>query len=633
MVSEMKLGVGRVFLMLVLAGALGFGTTAQGRSRGKRVVPLTATGKAFEGDVKKIILEYLTGADTKKAREKIDHLFEAAVAYLPKSDLRVLRDIVFVRKLTEQMGKLEEGQVKGVLRIFKKHPRLAYALVYQIKKADRLKKVYEILIRLNEKLGKDLDKFANLAAAVCVVHDQRVTHRINENSTTAMDPLVVYAYYRKNYRSMKFDLLNMPVEHLIYVVDNAVSLNEMNWALANYKRHRAVGRLFFEIRYDYDHFKKGRKKRVTVEGWNLPNIKRYGGVCADQAYFSVAVGKSIGVPTCYTIGKGGSVAHAWVGYLRGRGRRGYWDFNSGRYAEYQGVKGHVTNPQTNRRIADSLVSINAQLLENDQLDRQRAGAYVYAAEFLSERAKSKKAWRVEFPEDLLGKEGLDSGRRGQVRLAKGEDIRGLVIAGLKASNANIAGWQLVGKMALAGQLSLKDKRFWAGMVNKFCGRYYPDFALEILEPMIKSVADVREQDKLWEGIFGSFRGRKDLAGRVRLLQGEMWEKHKDSRKAGICYLDVVKRFANDGPFAMTALKRAEASLVKINRGGDAVLELYKIAWRGCKKPKKSAFSDQSNYYKIGLGYANRLGAAGYGRDAQIVRAEIDTILYTRNKKR
>ena len=63
-------------------------------------------------------------------------------------------------------------------------------------------------------------------------------------------------------------------------------------------------------------------KKVTAAGWSLPNILQHGGVCADQAYFAVTVGKSIGVPTAYTIGLGGEVGHAWVGFLQARGKRG-----------------------------------------------------------------------------------------------------------------------------------------------------------------------------------------------------------------------------------------------------------------------------------------------------------------------
>ena len=56
-----------------------------------------------------------------------------------------------------------------------------------------------------------------------------------------------------------------------------------------------------------------------------------------------------------------------------------------------------------------------------------------------------------------------------------------------------------------------------------CGSKYPDFAWAIIEPMILTVDEVKEQDRLWTAAFGIFQGRSDLAASVRMAQARMWE--------------------------------------------------------------------------------------------------------------
>lgn len=82
---------------------------------------------------------------------------------------------------------------------------------------------------------------------------------------------------------MFFGVRNVPAELLAWVVDTTAAIEEMQWALAKYRGDPAVGSRFFDIEYDYAAFKTGATKKVTEAGFNLPNILKHGGVCADQA--------------------------------------------------------------------------------------------------------------------------------------------------------------------------------------------------------------------------------------------------------------------------------------------------------------------------------------------------------------
>ena len=57
---------------------------------------------------------------------------------------------------------------------------------------------------------------------------------------------------------------------------------------------------------------------------------------------------------------------------------------------------------------------------------------------------------------------------------------------------------------------------------------------------------------------------------------------------------------------------------------DKVLALYDRAFSGIKRPPNMAgpFYRQSNYYRVGTRYANRLQRAGFGLQAAAVQSKI-----------
>ena len=86
------------------------------------------------------------------------------------------------------------------------------------------------------------------------------------------------------------------------------------------------------------------------------------------------------------------------------------------------------------------------------------------------------------------------------------------------------------------------------------------------------------------------------------------------RKAGQCYEDVINRFANAGPFVLDALRGAEELLGDDRR---RVLTLYQQAWNRINRPPNMAgvFFRQTNWYRVGDRYGQRLQEAGLHTDA------------------
>jgi hypothetical protein len=185
----------------------------------------------------------------------------------------------------------------------------------------------------------------------------------------------------------------------------------------------------------------------------------------------------------------------------------------------------------------------------------------------------------------------------------------LLEVGLRRCPAYAAGWFALRDMA--GEMSVADKRRWAGVLDHLCGKQYPDFSLDILRPMVETIDDPREQDGLWNTLVTNFHARPDLQAEVRFAQGAMWEKAGDRAKAWEAYQDIIARLADDGPFAVEAVRRC-AKLLDEGGKKDQVLPLLAGTWSKLKKPGKMApeFRRQSNWFRVGVLYAARLKDSG-----------------------
>ena len=160
-------------------------------------------------------------------------------------------------------------------------------------------------------------------------------------------------------------------------------------------------------------------------------------------------------------------------------------------------------------------------------------------------------------------------------------------------------------------------------MHNLCGERYPDFYFAILAPMIRSIENVKEQDALWKKALSLFGRRHDLAAGVLDQRARMWQAAGEPARAGRQYELIIERYANAGPFVLRALSSAERILVE-GRQPRKVLELYDQAYRRIDRPKQSAgpFFRQSNFFKVGRRYAERLDGAGLGRQAAMIRREI-----------
>ncbi len=580
--------------------------------------PAVAPTVAQKADA--ILTQLAADGDTAAAHDAANQLLLQTAIYRPTTATDAWAEAGFAISLTRLFVKAELDDPAAVTARLLARPRAARELAYLAEpQGDDLKKVFALFLKLDDAFGPDTDAFPGLTAALCVVHDRPITRHINENQVSATDPLALFRYYRDHEDKMLFGVRDVPGPLLVWVVDSTEPIPQMNWALDEYAGDRAVGRRFFDIDYDDNHFRRGAPKKVTQAGFSLSNIRKFGGVCADQAYFAVQVGKAIGVPTTYTRGRDGDVSHAWVGYFEQRGRTGGWNFSEGRYSTYQGVRGIVEHPQFGGAVDDSLVSVLAEAITLPPPQRYAAAAMVNGALLLNAVASQDgfDPHVVKPPPPQL------AGNAHPLRTAAFEDGLVLIQQALAIDPGYTAGWFSVADLAEEGKLTEAQKRKWAESVTRLCGDRYPDFAVLILRPILASIDDPDTQHKIWDNAFSQFRSRKDLAAEIRMIQGKLWEDHDQYAKAADAYEDVIRKFANDGPFVIDALERFEALLDRAGRP-ERIPVLYRETFRELDLPDRMAamFADQSNYYRVGSRYVDLLESTGDTRTAGRVRAEI-----------
>lgn len=551
------------------------------------------------------------GGDFAAASATVSALWDWTCVNVPADQPEVILEVASAQRMMGHLTKFN-GDKKGLLAFLRASPRLANALAFQIvaSDADEPAAALAVLDALRAKFpAAQLEAFANLTAAICVVYDRPVVKQVNENKGEGVSAAEAFQFYTTFESRMVFPPRTMPVELLVYTIDPGAKLDELAWALNRYGGQRDVGPRYSEIHYDNDHFKRGKEKKVTTEGFNLFNIKKYGGICADQAHFASTVGKAIGVPAVVDAGQGSGVAHAWLGYLKKQGRRVEWNFDAGRYNEYEDIRGSVIDPQTGAQMPDGTLALTAEAIGVPDAARQASTAFVDAAQRLRKLTGTPSPTGLEIAGKLAARTG------------SADDRLALLQAALTLYSANHNAWNTLRAMASAKELTLEQKKLWAESLQRLCGERYPDFTLAVLIPMIQTVDDVAQQGSMWEAVYKGLRmSRPDLAAEVLIEQGKMWDKADAPDKAYNCFTSAAYQFISKSPASVEALERCETMLQKRHAQGE-VLATYANAWKRLTKPKDMAreFLAQSNWYRVGTRYAELLDADGQGRKAEQVR--------------
>ena len=529
-----------------------------------------------------------------KQKELSAKVRESLVALVPQ---------VACWQLARLVVSVVEAEQPAVAGEFLAHPRFARALALVVEpEQEEPARVVRMARALMAQRSPLVERYPELAAAIAVVLDVPLVMQVNENVAHGADPLAVFDHFVVNERRMFFGLRGIAPELLVYLVDVAASPDELAWAVAQFAGHPAAGDLYDKVEYDFDYLEKGSPKKVTAAGWDLRNILRYGGICADQAYFATTVAKAIGVPAVYTTATDGVLSHAWIGFVASAGRNPRWS-ETGRFGSYQAVEGLIRDPQTMRGVSNTQMPMLVQYGIESAEDREFAASLRIAARKVLGNPAAKVA-----PTPELVTKSLEL-----TRLA------------VRACLTDPRSWALVGAAAKSGAMTTEQKSVWASDILELCGASYPEYALRTISPMIDSISDPVEQHAALDGAYEIFQDRGDLAGQILLQQASLFERDGELPAAGRCYETILTRYPNDGPFAITALQKASAILGAVSNVSGNVT-LHDRAFRSMEVPEgiSPQFARQSNWFRSGLMLVQALRIAGRERDAQLLEQRMAT---------
>lgn len=246
-------------------------------------------------------------------------------------------------------------------------PKLRNALLNSLHPADDHAKALAIYLSLYQAHPEHFTAYHSLAAAYAIVFDQPFHrdwphHQVSRAALPVGDTDVGtrFEYYvnANEARDLEYDLRKLPPHLLKHVVDSIVEISELTWVKAETKfKLRNIDEAFNSISYDFSRVNGAAQYHWPYEKYRLSDIRSRKGICVDQAYFGVMVGKALGIPTLYFSGQGSGGGHAWMGYLKDEDQ---WNTDVGRYESQNYPVGHARDPQTGQVINDAQL---AQLSE------------------------------------------------------------------------------------------------------------------------------------------------------------------------------------------------------------------------------------------------------------------------------
>ncbi|NLX13982.1 MAG: hypothetical protein GXY44_10070 [Phycisphaerales bacterium] len=614
----------RVLLQVIICAGLMLACTPS--AFGQRSARRESVRQQVAEQIKAILDQLELDQEYAVAEKTLTNLFDQVIGYGRASESEMFREAGLALRMVRQLGNVDEDQQATLLKFLRANPQLSSNLVFLFQPADEDEaQVYSVLNQLRANRGDQLEKNPTLTAAICVVHDQATGRSPGPGGSPPAGPLEIFDYYTRN--EMYFPirpLARVPAELLVWLVDVNAGIDELAWA-AERLGGIPLDELFQRL-LSISHQPLAIPPPPSAVGTGpqrLETMLQTGGSDQDRAALVALTGKALGIPNVLVTLEVDKLKYTWVGFLDIRGQRSWWNFTTARLAIppilYE-VGGELVNPQTSRPISIQTITLLAGLLSQNPADQQAAIAMFDGVQRL---IKLETLGEVFEPAPLgEGQPGRRAPRPRQ------PDIRGqldLLALAIDASNGLYApAWGTVAELARVGKLDWAQTRRWVELVNRICGRAYPDFTLELVRSMVATVPEVEGQNELWETTFRSFRTiRPDLAADVRISQGEMWEKAGDYTMAMECYRDVVRLYANTGPFIVKALDKAEQLLVRTGQMG-AVANLYGEAWEQIAWPPKSEQSVKENtaWFQIGMMYADRLDKSGRSGEARQTRLRL-----------
>ena len=259
-------------------------------------------------------------------------------------------DALVSKPFSPRNGPLEGRLEKRFIRETIADRRFLAAWCDHFSEDDFAPKVLENLQAIWKTAPADFHEFLNLALAISLVMDQPAPsywphHQVRREDVPRAEipPERVFLSCVSDFRAGKLarDPRTLGVRELMFVVDSPLDPMERAWVQSDRKASGQDPPKAYDS-VVYDEVRIAKERFVWPWGrYGLEQIRKHGGICIDQAYYSAMLGKIRGLPSMVFAGLGKDGGHAWTGYLR---RGGGWDFRVGRPSGQGLATGETLDP-------------------------------------------------------------------------------------------------------------------------------------------------------------------------------------------------------------------------------------------------------------------------------------------------
>ncbi len=414
---------------------------------------------------------------------------------------------------------------------------------------DNVLESLSIFYKLWRRSPERLQAYPSLAIAIAITWDDRNgVYRYNNLSDHAKSPLPEdlvsfddnYDYLIRMEDFMEGRIRFVPWEFLALVVNHQTPVREREWAMQEYVPKRVMfGRCYHDVPYDFMMLRSGREQaRLNGELYTLPNLRRFGGVCAYQADYASRVGKSIGVPAAYVAGDGRfGEAHAWVMWVElstvTPNSIGFSLESHGRYRYDNYYVGRLNDPQTGKQITDRDLELRLHTVGVDMVAKRQANLIMRSYLDLREDQGLDFSDQLSFLADVI-------------RLCPGNESAWFALSRLPREQSEPSRHQIEQFRVVLDELFRTFSDF-------------PDFTWKVFDDLIAFEADLSRRIQYYERLGGLYlsANRPDLAFKVRLRLTDLLIEDERKVEAIQELAAMIRRFPNEGHYVPTMLDRLE----------------------------------------------------------------------------
>jgi hypothetical protein len=429
----------------------------------------------------------------------------------------------------------------------------------------------QLFAELWKEYPSQTETYPALAIATAVTWDRPASvydyrhHQVRTRSTLPeglTDAKTNFDYLVNGGAVVQANLKVLPWEFLVFVVDHKTPIAERKWAQSYVLSRRGkVSSWHQDIAYDHGMLKteqtgKGPGPKLSGHEYTLANIKRYGGVCAQQADFVARVGKSVGQPSMYVSGESSYRGwHAWVMWVTvlkaGKDKVKFALISDGRTRGFERdafYVGHLTDPHSGKRILDRDMERRLSVIGDDPLAQRQTRLAMRAYPMVVEAASLDVKEKIAFLDHCL-----------QV-CPRAEEP-----------------WLEFARMAKAGELSGSFKSVAAAHLTTLTKSFarYPDFIARLSDDLL-TPEEPAARVKHYALVLPLYEkaGRPDLVCETRLKLSRQWSEQSRWKEAAQALERGVRKYSTEGRFIPRLLQAYEKVCENYQQGVTPLANLY-----------------------------------------------------------